>query len=279
MLHVEIMSPEDFEFAINVTDPMGWGLARSDFEFMLKLEPGGCFTLFDDSERAGIATAVSYGKIGWFGNLIVRPDKRKKGGGSILVRHALQYLANNNVKTVGLYAYTDKIPFYTKLGFKANSEFTVLKGKAFPSSPGASLKKATKNDLQAVVRLDENCFGASRERLLDSILADPDNLGYTFSENNRMLAFAMAKVYNGSADLGPLVCERGRTDVAVSLLEAILDDLRSREVSVCVPKKESAIIDMLKEHSFNEAFSVARMFNGTIISNDCVYLAESLERG
>jgi hypothetical protein len=35
-----------------------------DFEFAAKLEPEGCFVLFHGSERAGIATCVSFEKIG-----------------------------------------------------------------------------------------------------------------------------------------------------------------------------------------------------------------------
>jgi len=279
MFHVEIMTPKDFEFAIKITEPMGWGLAQSDFQFMIKLEPEGCFTLFDDFERIGVATTVSYGEVGWFGNLIIRPDKREKGGGSLLVRHALEYLAKKDVKTVGLYSYIDKIPFYTKLGFKRESEFMVLKGKAFASPTSTSLKKATKSDARAIISLDQDCFGGHRRKLLELILSDPDNIGYTFFENNRLLGFVTAKVYDSSADLGPLECEQGQTNIAMSLLKVTLNELKSREVSVCIPKKETAIISLLKEHGFNEAFSVARMLKGSVVSKDCIYLAESLERG
>lgn len=279
MFHVEVMNPEDFEFAAKVTESMGWGLANWDFEFMLRLEPKGCFTLYDDSERIGIATTASYGRVGWFGNLIVRPDKRSKGGGSTLVRHALEYLAHKNVETVGLYSYIDKISFYTKLGFKRDSEFAVLKGKAFPSPTNATISKATTADAEAMAKLDENCFGGRRRKLLEAILTDPDNVTYTSSENQRLFAFVMAKVYDGSADIGPLVCGRTQTDAAVNLLRAILSGLRSRDVSVCVPRKESTVIDLLKQHGFSEVFSVARMFKGPSVSSDCVYFPESLERG
>jgi len=123
------MSVDDFAFAIDITDQMNWELTEADFAFMLRLEPGGCFVLLDGSERVGIATSVSFGRLGWFGNLIVHSDRREKGGGSLLVNHALKYLsAKRGAKSVGLYAYPNKIPFYTRLGFKYDSDFIVLKG-------------------------------------------------------------------------------------------------------------------------------------------------------
>ena len=61
MFRVKNMSAEDFAFAINITDPVGWDLTEADFAFMLKLEPEGCFVLLDDSEKVGIATTVSFG--------------------------------------------------------------------------------------------------------------------------------------------------------------------------------------------------------------------------
>jgi GNAT superfamily N-acetyltransferase len=279
MFKVKTMSPQDFEFAVKITEPMEWGLTKSDFEFMIELEPEGCFVLFDDSERIGIATTVSYGKVGWFGNLIVSPGKRKKGGGSLLVKHAIKYLADRNVETVGLYAYFDKIPFYTQLGFKYDSEFSVLKGKNFPSPILCNVKEARKQDVKKVIDYDETCFGASRKKLLKPILLYSSNFCYMLTENNKVTGFIVAKVYDCMAELGPLICKSDRDDIAINLVNATLNRLEGFEVSICIPKKEKPIINMLKKSSFNENFRVARMFFGPCVTNKCTYIAESLERG
>ena len=50
MFQVRSMTPEDFAFAVQITDQIGWGLAKEDFEFMIELEPKGSFILLDDSE-------------------------------------------------------------------------------------------------------------------------------------------------------------------------------------------------------------------------------------
>ena len=71
MFQVKPMDQKDFGFAVELANTMDWNMATEDFQFAKQLEPEGCFVLFDDSKRVGIATCISYGKVGWFGNLIV----------------------------------------------------------------------------------------------------------------------------------------------------------------------------------------------------------------
>ena len=279
VFHVRNMSRADFDFAVRITGLMGWGLAEQDFEFMMELEPEGCFVLLDGSDRVGIATAVSYGKLGWFGNLIIDESKRNRGAGTLLVKHALEYLTEENVETVGLYAYMEKIPFYRRLGFERDSEFTILKGKGFSSPVGANVRKAKKQELADVIALDQSCFGASRRRMLEPILMDRDNLCFVSTEDGQISGFSAAKVYRGVAELGPLACKRGQAKTALDLLRAALSALEGLEASVFVPKREKRIVSMLLESGFLESFRVERMFHGPSVTGDCVLMAESLERG
>jgi hypothetical protein len=97
--------------------------------------------------------------------------------------------------------------------------------------------------------------------------------------DGNMLGYSVAKVYKGVAELGPLVCRPGRRDIAIDLLKTTLNRLAGLEVSMCVLKKESPILNMLVQGGFSESFPVARMFFGPPITGDCIYVAESLERG
>jgi GNAT superfamily N-acetyltransferase len=279
VFRVRNMSRADFEFAVRITDLMGWGLEEQDFEFMMELDPDGCFVLLEDAHRVGIATSVSFGKVGWFGNLIVEQSKRNKGGGTLLVKHALNYLAEKNVQTVGLYAYIERIPFYRRLGFECDSEFVVLKGKGFCSPVRANVRKAEKQELAEIIAFDKSCFGASRRKMLEPIVTDRDNLCFVSSEDGRISGFAVAKVYRGVAELGPLACKREQAETASDLLRATLNALDGLETSLFVPKKQKEILSMLMQSGFNESFRVERMFHGPMVTQDCTYMAESLERG
>jgi GNAT superfamily N-acetyltransferase len=279
MFHIKKMSFEDLKFAVHITNKMSWNFVEEDFKFMIELEPEGCFVLLCDSERVGIATAVCFGKIGWFGNFIVDERHRNRGAGSMLAKHAIQFLECRNVKTIGLYSYIDKIPFYERLGFKYDSEFVVLDGKGFPQLTKPSLKKVQTENIRDIIDYDCSCFGASRKKLLEPILLSSANKCYLCVEDGEMIGYCVAKVYEDMAELGPLVCKKGRNDVAAQLLWANLNGLGGFEVSMCVPRKELAIISTLSKSRFRERFRVARMFLGLPINKDCIYVAESLERG
>jgi len=273
------MSKEDLAFAVNITDTMSWDLIEEDFKFMMKLEPEGCFVLLNGSERVGIATTISYGRIGWLGNLIISENHRKKGAGALMVRHALEYLKKKNVETVGLYAYIHTIPFYEKIGFQYDSEFTVLEGEGRSSPPQTAVTEIRQENLQRIIDFDKLCLGASRKKLLEPILRDSNNPGYISTRNGEITGYAATKVYNGTAEVGPLVCLKEHDDVAINLLKATLLRLEGHHVSMCIPRKEFRILTLLKDSGFDEKFYVARMFCGYPFFKDCIHLAESLERG
>ncbi len=279
MFRVEKMLPEDFEFAVRLSNTMNWNASEEDFEFMTSLEPDGCFVLFSDSERAGIATSISYDRVGWLGNIIVSEKHRGKGGGSLIVRNAIKHLTNKGVETIGLYSYVDRIPFYVKRNFQFDSKFVVLKGRGFSASITAHVRMANEDDLQQIFNLDKQCFGGSRRRLLEPILRDPANLCCLYTDDDRILGFIVAKVFEESSAIGPLVCKGEHTNAATNLLNMVLRKLEDYEVSLCVPEKESIILNLLKQNGFREDFRLARMFRGTSIVNDFIYVAESLERG
>jgi len=279
MFKVRNMSKDDVAFAVRLTDTMNWNLAEGDFEFTMELEPKGCFILTYDSERVGIATTISFGNIGWFGNLIVNEKQRKKGAGSMLVRHAVKYLKDNNVETVGLYSYIEKVPFYERLGFTCDSYFIVMSGKGISSTADLHVREAKKADIKRIIDYDHFCLGYSRRKLLEPILLYPDNLSYVYAKSEELMGYLIAKVYRGMAELGPLICHQKRKEITINLLKTTLNRLNGLDVSMCIPEKQTALLDVLKRHGFREKFRVARMFHGPPLTSDCIYMAESLERG
>ena len=279
MLRVRKMTEEDVEYAVQLTDTRSWNLIEDDFKFMLNLEPEGCFVLLNDSQKIGIITSISLGRIGWFGNLIVEEKHQRKGAGSLLVHHTIDYLASKSVKVVGLYSYIDALPFYERLGFKYDSDFIVLEGKAPAFPVEANIREVKPEDFQKIVEFDSSCFNASRKKLLEAIFHNTNNLWYLSVKNEKVFGYIMAKVYEGMAEVGPLICNPESSHIAINLVKTVLNRLEGFDVSFCIPKKESAIIDFLTKSGINERFHVARMFSKPISLKDCIYIAESLERG
>jgi len=277
MFRTEKMTPKDFPFAVQLANTMDWNMAESDFEFMTKLEPDGCFVLFQAEEPLGIATCISYGKMGWFGNLAVEEEHRKEGAGTTLVKHAIEYLIGKGVEIVGLYAYRHLVRFYEKIGFKPYDDFVVLNGRPLLSKPQKTLREASKKDIQSLIDFDRRCLGWDRKQLLESILLEKGNVCYFSIEKGEIKGFIAAKVYEKMAEIGPLVCRD--EDFAVELAKTMLCRLRSLDVYVYAPEKGKAFPNTLLDAGVKADFLVTRMFLGPVVAQSCVYLPESLERG
>jgi predicted N-acetyltransferase YhbS len=273
------MEVDDFPFAVQLANTMNWNMTVEDFEFMVKLEPLGCFVQFHGQERVGIATSVSFGKVGWFGNFVVKENFRGEGAGSILMKHAIDYLKSKGVETIGLYAYPHLANFYESFGFRPDVDFLVLQGKAVLPATKELLKAAKKQDVPEVVDIDCECFGVDRRKLLEPILLNKSNLCYVSTENSEIIGYVAAKVYDKMAEVGPLMCKANRAKAAVLLLKTILTRLNGLNVFVYIPKKETELLSILFKAGLKEDLQVVRMFMGPAVAKNCIYTAESLERG
>jgi GNAT superfamily N-acetyltransferase len=280
MFQIKLMQPKDFVIATELANTMNWNMAIEDFQFMTYLEPGGCFVLFNDSQPIGIATCNSYGKVGWFGNLIVKEEYRGKGAGSQLVKHAIGFLQDKRVETIGLYAYPNLIGFYNDLGFRYDEDFSVQQTQSLKKTlPLETMSIVETKHFQQILEFDHRCFGGNRRKLLESIILEESNLSYYISKDDEVIGYLTSTIYEKMAWVGPLMCQKENVDSAVALLKKVLSKLTGSSVYMALPKKDSPLIDTLSTAGFKENFSVARMFLGPKTVKNCIYLAESLERG
>ena len=279
MFQVKPMSPADYDFAVALANTMDWNMAAEDFQFAQALEKDGCLVAFDGSTRVGIATCISYGKVGWFGNLIVKEKYRRKGVGGLLVKQALAHMTSRGVKTVGLYAYPGLVDFYSGLGFTRDDDFSVLHAENLCSLSAERLPIVGPDDVRDVCAFDLGCFVGDRKRLLESVILEGGNLAFFKREKGEVVGYVAATVYEKVAWVGPLVAHAGRVDVAVALVKAVLAPLAGKGVYAVVGKGETGLSDVFFDFGFKEDFDVVRMFLGEAVAKNCLYMAESLERG
>ena len=138
---------------------------------------------------------------------------------------------------------------------------------------------AKRRDFPELIDLDSKCFGTNRKKLLEPIFHNNSNLCCFSTEGGETIGYVAAKVYDKMAEVGPLVCHANRVKDAVLLLKAILNRLSGREVFLYIPKKETELLNLLYQAGLKKDFSVMRMVSGPAIARNCIYTAESLERG
>jgi hypothetical protein len=81
------------------------------------------------------------------------------------------------------------------------------------------------------------------------------------------------------AEVGPIVCSRDHAQTATELLNSVLCQLRGLQAYVYLPLSEEAQIGVASAAGFREKFRLVRMFLGPKAAKNCIYSAESLERG
>lgn len=281
MFKVTRMKPTDYSSAVELANTMNWHMTAEDFAFNVTLEPDGCLALREGSELVGVATCISYGVVGWFGNLVVKEAYRRKGAGAALVNHAVNCLKAAGVKTVGLYAYPHLKDFYGRLGFKSNTDFVVLKANSVSTTSveEGNVRAMQPEDLPKIAAFDGEYFGASRKKLLDLILQNPTNLSNVALVNNETVGYVAAKVFGDTAEVGPLICQQNHPEAAAALLKTVLTQLAGFEAFIYLPAAHSELLRVAFDAGFVEGFRLSRMFLGSVVLQDCLYIAESLERG
>ncbi len=281
MFQLVKMEPEHFPAAVELANTMDWHMTEDDFAFNSMLEPDGALVLLDEGKVVGAATCISYGKMGWFGNLIVEDSYRRHGLGKQILEQTLKVLRDKAVETVGLYAYLHLVDFYGQVGFVRDADFVVLKANKVtaPLNGAAGVERLFADKQTSIVNLDAACFGASRTQLLQAILDNPDNPCYGAYEGSALVGVVAAKVYDGAAEVGPLGCHENHPQTAASLLLKVLGDLEGYEAYLYLPATETTLLQLAAQAGFREQFRLARMFLGQPVSAKCLYLAESLERG
>ncbi len=279
MFQVKVLTVKDYGFAVDLANTMDWGMEEADFSFHQSLEPEGCLVLFKDSEPVGIATYISFGKVGWFGDLIVKPQHRGHGAGRLLLEHAISHMQNKGVETIGLFAYQHLKGFYGKSGFKADINLTVMHNDNVQPSSRGFPKFEKQPDFSALNSFDKKFFGADRSRLLKAIMQKETNLCIASIEGKEVDGYILSKTYQKMVEVGPLVCKPNKPKVAVELLNVMLNSLKGKRVALYLPQNQNGINNLLSQEGFQKDFSLSRMFLGVPKIQNSIHLPESLERG
>jgi len=280
-LRIRSMRPSDFDFAAKLSNIENWDNSSDDFRRITRIQPRGCFVATEKKRRVGIVTTISYGRLGWIGNLVVSKQYRRLGIGSWLVKHAILYLRKKGARTVGLFSYKRNLPFYQRLGFKRDVSYLrfVGRGRALTYERPRSVDG---KDFKRILMFDRKCFGYYRDRLLTELLERFRESSFVAIKNRDVQGYVIGKNYNNTCEIGPWICSREDVSTAGNLLKAVLSTSIGKSVEITVPSANHKALRLLRNHNLKADGSVVRMYHGdrTSLPDDrCVFAAESLERG
>lgn len=256
---VRAFGPDDIPFAARLSGAEGWGISQEDYQGLVELEPDGCFVAEEDGQPVGMITSVSYGKLGWIGSLIVRSTNRRRGCGRALLESAVGYLLDGGVRTIGVDAALQAVPFYRQAGFWPAFELLHMKRNAHfaPEVPAQSIGPLEEKDLYAVSVFDWACFGGCRQKALRSLL-EHSPVALVAQDQQGVAGYLMARRRKHEWVIGPWACVRS----AEPLLNQALAAIGAEPIRTALPKVNEHALGALRNHGFTVYYCEIRMYHG-----------------
>lgn len=257
------LTSADVSFAAGLNALIGWNQTERDWRGYLEFAPGGCFVAEVGGQRAGTATTIAYGnRFGWVGMVLVRPEFRRLGLGTRLLRHTIDFLRSRGTGCVKLDATPMGRPVYLPLGFVDEYEVSRYQVTAGPPAAVAAeeVEPLAQVDFSALTALDAAVFGAERPVVLRAMGARDPALCFAVSAAGRIRGYAIARQGREAVQLGPWIAED--PDTAERLLVAVLARVAGRRVFVDVPHPNPAGRALVERYGFTVQRGFTRMFLG-----------------
>ncbi len=247
-MNLRLMTPADIPAGMRLKDIAGWNQTRTDWERFLRASPEGCFAAEVGGAVVGTATTMVYeGRFAWIGMVLVDPEHRGRGIGTRLLEKTIEHLDTLGVPTLKLDATPQGKPIYEKLGFVAEYEIERWKLQRVPEA-GTTPPFGTPRNLERILRLDREVFGAGRGALLQSLHRDAPEFTMATEFMGDLTAYAFGRKGSRADQLGPWMAR----DEASA--RELLDEFLRRST------RETVFVDVMRENPCARVLSRSRGF-------------------
>ncbi|MEU6143330.1 GNAT family N-acetyltransferase [Streptomyces sp. NPDC047081] len=220
-LPVRRLTLRDLTACADLSEDRGWPREEHKWGFLLTAGKGYGI----DDPQGGLVCAcvvTEYGPqdrpdLAAIGMVLVAERHARRGIGRHLMRHIVSTMGTTPLT---LHATPNGRPLYEELGFKVTGRAEMLRGHFTSGGLEAKVvtRAATAEDLPAIVRLDEEVFGADRTHIVTRLPAFADRLCVA-EENGRIIGYAGAWPNMETHVVGPLIARD--TETAKALITSL----------------------------------------------------------
>ncbi|MFJ4570863.1 GNAT family N-acetyltransferase [Streptomyces sp. NPDC088846] len=227
-LPVRRLTLGDLVACADLCEDRGW--PRDEHRWGLLLAAGTGYGLDDPGGKGLMAACVvtSYGpRLAAIGMLLVAERYARQGVARFLMRHVIDETAG---MPLSLYATPAGQPLYEQLGFSVVGHVERVTGFFRPTggkASAATVRPATADDLQSIVRLDSDVFGADRTHVLARLPAYADHIRIAENEG-QLIGYAAVWPSDRTHVIGPLIAPDTATAQALVASLARATDLPLR---------------------------------------------------
>lgn len=254
----------------------GWNQTARDWQYFLTAAPGGGLVAEENGIVIGTVATLPYGPFTWISMVLVDPNARGRGVGTLLLNRGLALVPN------GVTARLDATPagevLYRQLGFVGEyglarlfldaprtpqPESRAPRPHPAPRTPHLGARPTERADWPAILDMDLHAFGASRSGLLQRLAHDAPEYAWILERKGGGLhGFLFGRHGHVREHLGPLVADGPET--ARMLLESCLASHPDRSVFIDVPDDQPAWRDALSIAGFAIERPFLRMYRGRL---------------
>jgi len=253
------MRQDELHIAIDWARQEGWNPGIQDHETFYYADPNGFFIGELDGEVIAVGSAICYDEhFGFCGLYIVKPEYRGQGYGIQITRHRLGYIGNRNA---GIDGVIQNIKIYERIGYKTAYRNYRYTGIANSNTVTANdhIKTYQQGSLfEAVKKLDQHVFPASRSSFLQAWLNQKDAKVLVYVQDNTLLGYAVRRPCFTGFKIGPLFASNA--EIAHALLTHLQDDIDGQEISIDIPEVNPQAMELVKRYQMTLVFETARMY-------------------
>lgn len=205
------LTPDDLPRAGALSCRVGWNQNLADWRLFLE---HGAAQALDDGDAACLAATAAVLPFGtdlaWISMVLVRPDRRRQGIATAMMRWAIGHLAGT--RCIALDATPDGREVYRRLGFADAFGFTRWHLPAPPTAPAIAVRPVAAGDWPALLALDADAFGAPREAVLRAFAARLPPACWIAADGS---GFALGRDGLRVPEIGPVVARDAPTALAL----------------------------------------------------------------
>ena len=241
----------------------GWNPGKHDVEVFWNTDPEGFFGFYlDDILIAGGAIISYQNEFGFMGLFIVHHDFRNKGIGKklwYLRRDRLIDRLHSNA-TIGMDGVLDMQSFYSKGGFKIAFRDERYEFNSIKIAYSVNVSEINNADFDNIIEYDTFYFGFQRAIFLKNWLQMPESKAIKYTENNKILGYAVIRKAETGYKIGPLFANN--SVIAEELFKSCLNMDPNNPIFLDIPTTNQNAIDLVKKYHGKYIFECARMYYG-----------------
>lgn len=261
------MTIADIPAGLRLCRASRWNQTERDWRYFLSSAPHGALVAEESGIVIGTVATLPYGPFAWISMVLVDPEARGRGIGTLLLHRGLALVPE------GVAVRLDATPagevLYRKLGFAGEyglARWFLDRPLTATRAAGAfAARPLERRDWPAILDMDLHAFGASRSKFFEHLAHEaPEYAWVRESTGGGLRGFLFGRHGHVREHLGPMVADDHET--ARALLESCLASYAGRPVFIDAPDDQPAWTAFLSAAGFAVERPFLRMCRGPLIA-------------